>query len=195
MRFKTFRRVAGAGLGALLLAGSLAASPLPRLAGETVTTSYGWNFQKEASGLLAETRGLTNKLYRDADTLAVLARGNQVSWQTHANYLNSVRSHINELGKRLERLQAIKHVVAPWQQQAIDRMVPVAVELATRTQSAITHLNENQRFYFAESYQQHLDAISDRAVELKETISGFVDFGQTQQKMERLQQQMEIASS
>lgn len=195
MRFKGYRKALGLGFGTLLLAGSVAASPLPRPAVEESAASYGWNFQDEASGLLSEIRDLAGKLNRDADALATLSRNEQVSWQSHAGYLNSVREHINRMGERLERLQAIRHVTSPWQQQSIDRIVPVAAELASRTEAAINHLNENQNYLFAESYRQHLDVISDHAAELSETVREFVDFGQTQQKMERLQQRLDIASS
>lgn len=195
MRSKSFRSVLGMGIGTMLFAGSVAASPLPRPAVEQTSNSYGWNFQDEASGLLSEIRDLATKLNRDADTIASLSRRNQVTWRTHAGYLDSVRDHVNGMGERLERLQAIKHVTSPWQQQSIDRMVPVAVELASRTEAAINHLNENQRHLFAESYRQHLDVIAEHAAELSETARNFVDFGQTQRKMERLQQQLEIASS
>lgn len=196
MRIRNFRRILALGIGALLLSGSLAASPLSRPAIEgAATTPYSLASQKEASDLLAEMKKLTYDLSRNADTLAGLARGNQVGRQTHANYLNVVRGHVNELGDRLERLQAIRHATAPWQQQAIDRMVPAAVELAGRTEAAINHLNENRQFLSTEPYRDHVGVITDRADELNESVKAFAEFDQTQQKMERLQEQLEIAPS
>lgn len=64
----------------------------------------------------------------------------------------SVRTCVNAIGKRITRLQEIKHVAAPWQQQTIDSILPIAVDLAGRIQAAIERLNENQNYLWADVY-------------------------------------------
>lgn len=188
-----FRRLASLPIVTLFLAGSLLASPSINPSSTPAVESHAWDFQGEASALLKEVQSLAGKLDRDASTLQALTRTNQVSWQSHADYLSRIREHINPMGDRLERLQGIKHVTAAWQQQAINRIVPVAVVLATRTQAAIEHLNENRGQLFAPTYADHLAVISDCAGEIKESVDNFLELAETQQKLERLQQRIEVA--
>lgn len=193
MRWKSlcFSKVAVLGLATVFFAGSVAASPLRAPTAESVTASD-WDFQKEATGLLGEVKTLAYNLERDANTLSAFARDNGVSWHTHAYYLNSVGGHINQINERLDRLQAIKHVTAPWQQQAVDRVVPISAEIAGRAQAAIDHLSDNRLYRFADSYRDHLAAIVDRSGDLSDSVGQFIDYGRTQQRMERLQQHLEI---
>lgn len=193
MRWKSFRssKVAVLGLATLFLAGSVAASSLRAPAAEPVAASD-WDFQKEATGLLGEVKTIAYNLERDAETLSAFARDNRVSWHTHAYYLNSVAGHINQINERLNRLQAIKHVTAPWQQQAVDRVAPTGAEIAGRAQAAVDHLSANRLYLFADSYRDHLAVIADRSGDLKAAVGQFIDYGRAQQQMERLQQHLEI---
>jgi chromosome segregation ATPase len=156
----------------------------------------------EAKNLLKEIKYLSGKLKNDANTLESYKRQTQLSWHTHAHQLNLARAHINEIGKRLDRLQAIQSELAPWQQRAIEQIVPVAASVASHTESAIQHLNENRRYLFAPVYVGHLTSISDRSAELKESVDVFWEFGdtsdrldRTQQKLDRLQERIGLSES
>jgi hypothetical protein len=188
------RKVVYAAMSVVLLTGSLMASS-PKSPPDTVAVqATAWNFQKEASDLLEETRLLSSKLRVDADQLESYT-GSKLSWQSHGDQLTLVKDHINQMGGRLERLQEIRHVASPWQQQAIDRMVPVAVELATRTQAAIEHLNENQSYLFAPTYTGHLSTIAEQAGTLNESANTFVEYGKIQEKLDQLREKLEIRAS
>jgi len=189
MGVNVIRKVVYTATAALLLAGSVfAASPARQpvaLNGDALT----WDFQKEASGLLGDVQVLSGKLRLVADKLESFPRS-KLSWESHANQLSLVREHINQIGDRLERLQEIRHVTSPWQQQAIDRIVPVAVDLATGTKAAIGHLNENRGHLLAPAYAGHLTTISDQAGEMKESVNTFLELAETQQKLEQLQEKI-----
>src|SRR5438105_237357 len=185
MRTKVVRNVVRTTIGVLLLAGSLMASPPASLPDRAAVDATAWNFQKETSDLLGEVRVLSGELRRDADRLESFTRSN-LSWQTHGDQLTRVKEHINQMGVRLERLQEIRHVTTPVQQQAIDRLVPVAAELASRTQAAIEHLNENRSYLFAPTYTDHLSTIAEQAVTLNDTARGFEEYGKTQEKLDQL---------
>lgn len=195
MTAKIVRNLVGATMGALLLAGSLMASPAAAGSVDAVAVNTStWDFQKEASNLLGEVRTLSGELRNDADRLESFRLSN-LSWQTHGDQLTRVKEHINAMGDRLERLQEIRHVTAPWQQQAINQIVPVAVEIASRTQAAFEHLNENQSYLFAPTYTDHLTTIAEQARTLNDSASGFVEYGDTQERLDQLQEQLEIRPS
>jgi hypothetical protein len=138
---------------------------------------------------------VAGKLDRQAENLDVFARSPQYSWLSHASYLNSVRDHINEAGRMLSELQSIRHGVAPWQQQAIDAVHPVAARLASHIQAAIEHLNENKSLYFAPEYNSRLTEIADHANQMKETVHSYLEYAETQSKLDRLKTALGLAGS
>ena len=65
------------------------------------------------------------------------------------------------MGKHTAELQAIRHGVLPWQQQAIKEVTLNAAKLAASTELAISHLQENRSRLFAPQYQDHVAMIAD----------------------------------
>jgi hypothetical protein len=64
-------------------------------------------------------------------------------WRTHADYLESVKEHLNRLAGIIQKLQTEREKASPWQ-QTIDRVIPLLQELANNTTNAMNHLNQNQ---------------------------------------------------
>jgi len=156
-------------LGAML-AGSLFAAPAR---------------QAEASRLLKEVQSRAGVLAREAAVLDSYTRGG-LSKESHVDRLNQVKEHINAIGVRLQILQAIRADVAPWQQVAIDAVVPVAANLAAHTEAAILHLSESGKPLWHQDYTSHVRAISDRSDRVKETIDLHLEMASTGDKLERL---------
>ena len=185
MKLRNFPKVTSLLTAVAMAGGSLFAAPSAVKPGTCTVQSEDWTFPAEASQLLKEIQSTANKLSRDAATLESYARGG-LGWHSHATQLTLVKEHINAIGERLERLQAIRHVAAPWQQRATDSIVPVAMNLAGYTESAIQHLNENRQHLWAPVYVDRLKVIADRAGEMKESIGLHLQLASTQDKLEAL---------
>lgn len=123
------------------------------------------------------------------------ARSPHYNWWSHAHYLNAVRDQVNDAGEIISELQSIRHGALPWQKQAIDRVHPVALDLAAHTEAAIAYLAENQNLLFVPEYRDHLSTISDRTSEMRTAVNNFLDYGDAQQKTKTLGQTIEIAGS
>lgn len=148
----------------------------------------------EVNQLLADARDEAAQLSRDADEMESLIL-TDVSWQTHAAMLETVKDHVNKLGRIATQLEQKRDSASQWQQQAIDRMLPVMRDLATNTTAAINHLNENKsRPLQISSYPQYLKENAETARELSDMISSFAKYGESRAKMEKLEQKLEIAS-
>ena len=170
----------------MMAAGSLFAAPAAASAPrETCVVAEDWNYQQEASRLLKEVQVHANALSSEADVLFIYARGS-ISRHSHAIQVNLVKDRVNAVGKPLNRLQAIRHVAAPWQRQAIDSVVPIAASLAAQTEAAIQHLNETGKPLWAPDYTDLLRSISDRSDQVKTTIDLHLDLAGTQEKLEDL---------
>ena len=176
---------------ALLGTGSVFASPpAPSpVASETDDLAY---LSGRASMLLAEIKKEAAELTRHADTLRTFAGNPQYSWQSHTFYLNKVKGHINAVGERTAELQQIRYAVLPWQEQAITEVTSHAAKVAASTQAAIIYLNENQGRHFVPEYRDHLTAIADSSEDMKQTVDKFLDYEKTQQKFQRLQNELEL---
>lgn len=172
-----------------------ASAALPAQTNEVPAESYTWDFTAEASNLLEQVRSSAFKLDRQAETLETFGRNNQISRESHGNQLNQIREQINTLGGHLARLQEIKHVTAPWQRMAIERVQPAAVQLAVRTEAAIQHLNENGTYLFAPAYQDHLVAIRDQSAVVKNHVDTALAYADAQQRLNQLQDKLELNAS
>jgi len=174
----------------LITAGAIAMGSLwaaPRESAPRVATDD-WDFQAEASRLLREVQATATVLTRDAAMLQSYTRGG-ISWESHANQVSLVKDHINTMGKHLDRLQAIRHVTTPWQQQAIASVVPAAVILAAHTEAAIEHLNDRDKPLWDREYENHLRGISGRSGQVKETVDLHLEMADTQDRLDQLREQ------
>ena len=176
---------------ALLGTGSIFASPPAPSPGVSETDDLAY-LSGRASTLLAEIKREAAQLTRHADTLRTFAGNPQYSWQSHTFYLNKVKGHINAVGERTAELQQIRYAVLPWQEQAITEVTSHAAQLAASTQAAIIYLNKNQGRHFVPEYRDHLTAIADSSDDMKQTVDKFLDYEQTQQKFQRLQNELEL---
>jgi hypothetical protein len=187
MRLNLKRMIVTLAVIALLGTGSIFASP-PAPSPESPAYLSG-----RASTLLAQIKAEGAGLRRNAETLGTFASNPQYSWQSHANYLDRVKGHINAVGERTAELQRIRHAVLPWQQQAITEVTSHAAQVAASTQAAILYLNENRRWLFAPEYRGHLTTIEGRSGEMKQTVDKFLDYEKAQQKFQQLQNELELA--
>lgn len=161
----------------------------------SLLSSRAFAVQKEESAgvqdLLYQARQESVGLDQDADQMEMLVRSD-LDWQTHATALEAVEVHVNRLGEITAKLQAERENASPWQQQTIDRVVPMLREIATNTTNAITHLNQNQSRPVSGDYPTWLRANAETAHELAQLISDTIEYGQTRSRLEKLAAELQI---
>jgi hypothetical protein len=196
---KTLKK-AGFAPALAVLAGSLFTIPSARaedIKGPTtiitVTPEYS-PAELEASKLLKQIRTSAFQLATDSDTLESLSRM-RVARESYARSLELVKAHINKTGEQIARLQAIKSEVAPWQQAAIDRITPIAAQIAANTEAAINHINESPNYLYSPEYQSTLSAIANDAKEMRNSVNDFLTLAAAQQKVDHLQMKILAANS
>jgi hypothetical protein len=195
MRFRNAAKIASATVLALLLGFPIFASPPSTSGAAAPSSEVNWFAANRATTLLESLQRLNVQLSRNGETLDTFARSNQFDWRSHAQYLHNVREGVNEAGSLLRELQVLRDSAHPWQRSAIDRIVPIAADLAEHTQAAIEHLRENQNHLFVPEYRKHLTAIGDRSADFKDAVNEFLDYGETQEKLQGLQRRLEISGS
>jgi len=156
--------------------------------GVPTAQSYTWNFRQEAQGLLDDVGADASQTRYHADQLENFSQ--QIDWQEHAHQLNAIRAEVNDMGSKLCRLEAIRRVVAPWEQRAIDDAAPVIAEMANEAQSAIKFLNDNHNHLFDPAYHAYSEEIYRQSSKLSHQMSEFDDFGKVHQEDIRLEKSL-----
>jgi hypothetical protein len=131
-------------------------------------------------------------LQRDSDTLESYTRSG-VSWPTHAEELNQMKDRINTIGKTISKLQNLRSSASPWQQEAIDRIIPVAEKLASNTTAAIEHLNKNPLKINEPQYQEYIKSNAETSSHLAALVKDFVEYGKTRTMLEAYERKLEVS--
>jgi hypothetical protein len=72
--------------------------------------------------------------------------------------------------------------------------MPLLKELAANTTAAINHLNENRIRPTTGNYPEYLKENAETARQLSDMISSYVRYGETREKLEKLEHRLEVAS-
>jgi hypothetical protein len=180
------RTVLGFVVLTLLGAGQAFASPAKP---STDSSPY---FSERVSTLLTEIQSEAAAMKLHTETLETFAWRPQISWQSHASYLDRVKGHINNVGERIAELQGISNLVEPLQQKAIDQVTSHAAQVASRTQAAIVYLRGNQDRLFVPEYRDHLKAVAARSNDMKQTLDKYLDYDKAHDAFQRLQNELEL---
>lgn len=140
----------------------------------------------DLTALFQEARTTATQLNRDAATLESYTRSN-LDWRSHAAQIARIKEHVNKAGSILSQLHAAREDAQPWHQDAIDGITPVLKELASNTESAINHVNENPKLLKDPTYEQYLKSNAQLASELSAAVGNIVDYDNTKTKMEELE--------
>jgi len=146
---------------------------------------------KEVSRLLEDIKVQAADLQRDSEELESFARSN-TSWESHAEELNRIKEGINTIGKTIARLQELRNSASPWQQEAIDRISPVAQKLASNTTAAIDHVNKEPARTHEPQYQQYIKSDAEAATNLATLVKDFVEYGKTRTNLEAYERRLEL---
>ncbi len=165
--------------GALALSAApanAAAAPHECVAAEPTAASRTWDFQGEANTIFKDIQSDAQQAATDADSLQSLDRDYMISWESHAEHLDSLRSEINDIGGKLCRLQTIRRMLAPWQQRAVDQIAGEAQLMANNTQDAIVFGGSHRSDLWLATYKSDVTNLANEANALNGVLRNVVEF-------------------
>lgn len=163
------------------IAGWLWVSPAARATDMQARSSV--NVNQLLSQVKTEARVLDN----DSDQLASYARSMRSPSQSHAGALNQIKDHVNKAGQLLAQLDEARATASPWQREAIDRIHSVLQDLADNTQAMMNQLNDNKAGVRFSTYSQCANTGAALAEELSNIVRDYVDFGDHEAALQKLQ--------
>lgn len=147
---------------------------------------------EQLTQVLGQARDEAAELARDADEMESLIR-NDVSWQTHAEMLDRVKDHVNNMARIVAKLSDTRASGSDLQEQAVDRILPLLKELATNTTAAINYLNQNKSRPISDPYTQYLHDNAETAHQLSSTISSLWEYEKSMTKIAKLKKKLELS--
>lgn len=148
----------------------------------------------EVTDLLSQAALEAGQLSHDADDMESLLHSD-VSWESHADMLNRIRDDVNTLGKTVARLNTTYQSGSEWQQQAVDRILPLLRELASNTTAAINHLNANKSRPTTPDYVNYLQENAETAHRLSDVTADLVKYAKSRTTLQKMEDKLELPSA
>jgi hypothetical protein len=161
---------------ASLLVSSMAATGQSCVPGKATPESYTWDFKAEASRLLDLIRADAIQAQDHADKIANYNMESEISWQLQGTEWTAIKREIDDMGGKLCRLEQIRRVVAPWQQQAIDRVAPQVRFMADSATDAIHFLDSNEGNFWEPVYQKYASNIARDSGRIARSVQNFEEY-------------------
>lgn len=166
--------------GMCLLAGAvvmpialLASTPRACVAGKPTPASYAWNFPQEASRLLDGIQMDAASVKNHADRLEVFSMDQNIDWRVHGDVLNGIQSKVDDMGRKLCRLEMIRRVSTPQERKAIDQTASLVRLMADNTDDAINFLNARQANFWEPSYREYVGNLYRESGQVLHSVKTF----------------------
>jgi hypothetical protein len=144
--------------------------------------------QRQVADRLADFKRTASQLHREVDTLNS-HRNSRVSWQTHSHHLGNVTDHVNQLGRSLSELEALKLAASERQKIAIEHARHHLVSIAGSTTRAIELLNDNRGSVHFPEYGEVASDLYDHADSLHMKLEAILDFENAKARLDALELQ------
>ena len=125
---------------------------------------------------LASFRQTAFEMRRHADRLDSMTSARQMNWMSHAQSLETLKTHINRLGQTLTSLEELKPQANEGQRMAIENARPHLVGAAQELSRAIDLLSDDRRIVIWSPYTNTVSSLYNHADSLYETVDTIMDY-------------------
>ena len=111
----------------------------------------------------------------EADQLRGLADP-MFSPDSHRDKLTALKGKVNRMGQEISSLGAERESLAPWEQQAIDEILPLLQATAENTESAIEYFNAHGDRLWLETYRDYADHIWQGSDQIAKILKNYLKY-------------------
>ena len=142
---------------------------------------------QEARETLKELKGVAAKAAGEAENLDYLSQRSTVSADSHTTPLMELREEVNTMGKEIATLEAQRDSLEPWEQEAVDKVVPLLKEAADNTQGAIHFFNTNRTHLWSSDYQAYAQKVESDSNQIAKTLQNYLKYEEVREAETQLQ--------
>jgi len=142
---------------------------------------------QEARQTLAELKGLASKAAGDAFQLEIYIRDARLERDSQMFPLVALKTDVNRMGQDVASLESRRDLLEPWEQQAVDKVLPLLRETAANAESATVYFNENGTHLWSPEYRSSLDKAYRDSDQIANTLKNYLKFEKVHQQEEHLE--------
>jgi len=165
------------------------------VAGPPTAASYTWNFKQEANDIFQDVRLDALQAEDAAANLQSFQTDPDLGWEAHAHQLAKLRSAVNDMGSKLCRLETIRRVVDPWQQNVIDRLATNVTLMADNTEDAILFVNQERDDLWMATYKKYVDNLYNESSAVARNTGDAVAYSAIHQEYQHLRNDLGVKTS
>ena len=176
-----------------IMSSAMAGLVIVALAGSASAAELATQGHRQVAKELADFKSNAAKMRHQADTLNSFTPSKQLSWQSHTQRLNALKDHVNEMGRSLAELEAMKPMATQTQALAMEQARPHLVSVAENLTEAIALVNENRRNIYWDDYSEAVSDVYSHAHALHTKLDAILEYGKNQERMESLEVPTSVA--
>jgi len=151
--------------------------PLAQAAVKMAGTITVADFAKEtlAKKTLKQVQASAAVVADEADRLRMIANSKS-SPDSHLDKLTALKVEVNRMGQEISSLEAERESLAPWEQQAVDEVLPLLQATAANTEGAIEYVSENRNRLWTEAYRDYADRVWEDSAQIAKTLKDYLKY-------------------
>jgi len=131
----------------------------------------------------------------EAEQLEQFIANQAYSPEAHFGKLMALKEEVNRMGRDAGSLEAERDSLAPWEQQALDKTLPLLKETAANTTNAIEYFNENRTHLWADPYRQYASHISRDAEQITKTLKDYLKYAKAHDQGLQLERSLGVVGN
>jgi hypothetical protein len=141
------------------------------------------NGHPKVADQLASFKQTALEMRRHADRLDSMTSARQMHWTSHAQSLETLKTHVNQLGQTLTSLEELKPQANEGQRMAIENARPHLVEVAEQLTRAIDLLSDDRASVIWSPYTNTVSSLYNHADSLYETVDTIMDYEKSRMRL------------
>ena len=115
--------------------------------------------------------------------------------ESHLDKLMALKEEVNKMGREAGTLEAERDSLAPWEQQALDKTMPLLKEAAANTTNAIEYFNENKSHLWADNYHEYASHILRDSEQIAKTLKDYLKYAKAHDQERQLEQSLGVGGN
>jgi hypothetical protein len=149
----------------------------------------------EAKQTLSEIRASAVAVENEADELRMTIARPDASPESSLSRLMMLKDEVNRMGKEFSTLEAERQSLPEWEQQALDKTLPLLQATAAHTEGAIEYYNENRSHMWTDAGRGYTDRIYDESKQIATTLQNYLRYEKALSKEQRLNREVSSRGS
>lgn len=173
---------------ALAAPAALMGASRQELSAKSNTQTFNQTSYMKANELLTQVKEHAWAIETSIGSLDQRARYADADWKIEDNTLNDVKEQVNAMGRDIRSIEEIRAHCMSWQQQELDRILPIAKQLADDTSNAIRVFNANVTHEWSTALPKDLAMMRKKAVEVRKSVEKSMEVAKLKKEIAGLEQ-------